>query len=68
MLLAALYAALAGAYLLVFPFIFILYVQGRWHSSSGWEKLLIFFGVFFFFPGIILLGPFVNYRPQRRTL
>ena len=62
------YLGLAGAYLLVIPFIVANYVDKRWNSSGGVEKILIFFAVFFFFPGIILVAPFINYRPKRRSL
>lgn len=62
------YLALAFAYLLVIPFIVANYVDKRWNSSGGFEKILIFFAVFFFFPGIILVAPFINYRPKRRSI
>ncbi|WP_017328244.1 NAD(P)H-quinone oxidoreductase subunit L [Synechococcus sp. PCC 7336] len=68
MLLAALYAALAGIYLVVIPLFAMYYLQLRWNVSSGWEKGLMFFLVFFCFPGTILLGPFLNFRPQQRPL
>ena len=62
------YLGLAGAYLLVIPFIVANYVDKRWNTSGGFEKILIFFAVFFFFPGIILVAPFINYRPKRRSI
>jgi NAD(P)H-quinone oxidoreductase subunit L len=44
------------------------YVDKRWAPSSSWEKVLMFFLVFLFFPGFILLGPFYNFRPKLRSL
>ncbi|MGK7907091.1 MAG: NAD(P)H-quinone oxidoreductase subunit L [Synechococcus sp.] len=67
LLLIGTYLAIAGAYLLVFPFFVANYVDKRWNTSGGWEKILMFFCVFFFFPGIILVAPFLNFRPQRRS-
>ncbi|MGK7910002.1 MAG: NAD(P)H-quinone oxidoreductase subunit L [Synechococcus sp.] len=68
LLLIGTYLGLAGAYLLVIPFIVANYVDKRWNTSGGFEKILIFFAVFFFFPGIILVAPFINYRPKRRSI
>ncbi|MEM9567505.1 MAG: NAD(P)H-quinone oxidoreductase subunit L [Cyanobacteria bacterium P01_E01_bin.34] len=62
------YLGLAGAYLLVIPFIVANFVDKRWTTSGGFEKILLFFAVFFFFPGIILVAPFINYRPKRRSI
>ena len=68
LLLIGTYLAIAGAYLLVFPLMVAILVDKRWNNSGGLEKILLFFAVFFFFPGIILVAPFINYRPQRRSL
>ena len=68
LLLIGTYLALAGAYLLVFPLAIAILVDKRWNKSGGVEKIFLFFGAFFFFPGIILVAPFINYRPQRRSL
>ncbi|MBD2092808.1 NAD(P)H-quinone oxidoreductase subunit L [Microcoleus sp. FACHB-1515] len=63
-----LYVALGGAYLVVFPALVLAYIRGRWYKTSSIERVLMFFLVFFFFPGFLLLGPFVNWRPQRRQI
>ncbi|MFQ3583766.1 MAG: NAD(P)H-quinone oxidoreductase subunit L [Cyanobacteriota bacterium] len=62
------YAGLAGLYLLVLPFLSLLYVDKRWTSGSAWEKVLMFFLVLFFFPGMVLLAPFMTFRPKPRSL
>lgn len=63
-----LYLGLAGAYLLVIPAITFLYLQKRWYIASSVERVLMYFFVFLFFPGLVLLSPFLNFRPQRRQL
>ncbi|MDX2273316.1 MAG: NAD(P)H-quinone oxidoreductase subunit L [Cyanobacteriota bacterium] len=60
------YAALAGLYLLVLPILATFYIDKRWTSGSSWEKVLMFFLGLFLFPGLLLVGAFINYRPQRR--
>lgn len=64
----ATYGGLAGAYLLVLPFLTYLYLQKRWYVASSFERGFMYFLVMFFFPGMILLAPFLNLRPQPRTL
>ena len=68
MVVALLYLILAGAYLLVIPFTVLLYLKQRWYVASSFERAFMYFMVFFFFPGLLLLGPFVNFRPQRREI
>jgi NAD(P)H-quinone oxidoreductase subunit L len=68
MIVAALYLILSGAYLLVIPGGLYLYLKNRWYVASSIERLLMYFLVFFFFPGMILLSPFLNFRPKRREL
>lgn len=63
-----LYLILAGAYLLVVPLAVLFYLKLRWYVASSFERGFMFFLVFFFFPGLLLLGPFVNFRPQRRQI
>jgi len=46
----------------------LLYVDKRWTSGSAWEKVLMFFLVLFFFPGMVLLAPFMTFRPKPRSL
>ncbi len=68
MFLALLYLILAGAYLLAVPLAVLFYLKQRWYVASSFERAFMYFLVFFFFPGLLLLGPFVNFRPQRRQL
>ncbi|NJK28046.1 MAG: NAD(P)H-quinone oxidoreductase subunit L [Coleofasciculaceae cyanobacterium SM2_3_26] len=62
------YAALAGAYLLVLPLALYFYLQSRWYVASSFERGFMYFLVFFFFPGLLLLSPFLNLRPRRREI
>ena len=64
----AVYAGLAGLYLVVVPGILLLYLKQRWNVASSIERLLIYSLVFVFFPGMLLLSPFLNFRPQRREI
>lgn len=68
MVVALLYLSLAGAYLLVVPFAVLLYLKQRWYVASSFERAFMYFMVFFFFPGLLLLGPFVNFRPSKRQI
>ena len=68
MIVALLYLTLSGAYLLVLPGMLYLYLQNRWYVASSIERLLMYFLVFFLFPGMILLAPFLNLRPKRREI
>ncbi|MBE9066157.1 NAD(P)H-quinone oxidoreductase subunit L [Leptolyngbya cf. ectocarpi LEGE 11479] len=64
----AAYAGLAGLYLLVIPGVLFLYLKQRWNVATSIERLLIYSLVFVFFPGMLLLSPFLNFRPQRREI
>ncbi|MEB3212536.1 MAG: NAD(P)H-quinone oxidoreductase subunit L [Leptolyngbyaceae bacterium] len=64
----ALYVGLAGAYLLVIPAATLFYLNQRWYTARSVERLLMYFMVFMFFPGILLLSPFVNLRPRPREV
>lgn len=68
MFVALLYLVLAGAYLLVVPLFVLFYLKGRWYVASSFERGFMYFLVFFFFPGLLLLGPIMNFRPQRRQI
>ncbi|ARV63335.1 NAD(P)H-quinone oxidoreductase [Nostocales cyanobacterium HT-58-2] len=68
MVVALLYLILAGAYLLVIPAAILFYLQRRWHVAGSVERAFMYFLVFFFFPGLLLLSPFVNFRPRRRQI
>ncbi len=63
-----LYLVLAGAYLLVMPVILVFYLKLRWYSAGSIERLLMYFFVFFLFPGLLVLSPILNFRPKRRTI
>ncbi len=68
MVVALLYLALAGAFLLVVPAGIYVYLQKRWYVAGSIERLIMYFFVFLFFPGLLLLSPFLNLRPQPRTI
>ncbi len=68
MLIAALYLSLGGLYLLIIPGMTYFYLQKRWYVSSSIERTFMYFLVFFFFPGLLLLSPFLNFRPKRREV
>lgn len=65
---ALLYLALAGAFLLVIPAGLYFYLNQRWYVASSFERGFMYFLMFMFFPGMILLAPFLNFRPQRRQI
>jgi NAD(P)H-quinone oxidoreductase subunit L len=67
-LVALLYLVLSGLYLLVLPALVYFYLKTRWYVVSSVERLFMYFLVFFFFPGMLLLSPFLNFRPQRRAI
>lgn len=68
MVVALLYLILTGAYLLAVPLALLFYLKQRWYVASSFERAFMYFLVFFFFPGLLVLGPFVNFRPQRRQV
>ncbi|MFN4279023.1 photosynthetic/respiratory NAD(P)H-quinone oxidoreductase subunit L [Thermosynechococcus sp.] len=68
LLVLAVYAALAGLYLLLLPAIVYAYLNARWYVASSFERAFMYFLVTFFFPGLLLLAPFINFRPQPRSL
>jgi NAD(P)H-quinone oxidoreductase subunit L len=65
---ALLYLVLAGAFLVVVPAILYFYLQARWYVASSFERGFMYFMVFMFFPGMLLLAPFLNFRPKRRQI
>jgi NAD(P)H-quinone oxidoreductase subunit L len=67
-LIPLLYLGLGGTYLLVIPAIAFFYLKQRWYVASSVERVLMYFFVFLFFPGLVLLSPFLNFRPQRRQI
>lgn len=68
MIVALLYLVLGGTYLLAIPVVVFAYLNSRWYVASSVERLLMYFMVFFFFPGLLLLSPFLNFRPKRREI
>jgi NAD(P)H-quinone oxidoreductase subunit L len=64
----ALYLGLAGTYLLVVPLGIYFYLQNRWYVAGSIERFIMYFLVFMFFPGMIIWGLFLNFRPQKREL
>ena len=65
---ALLYLSLSGLYLVALPVFMYFYLNQRWYVASSIERMLMYFGVFFFFPGLLLLSPFLNFRPKRRSV
>ncbi len=68
MLIAGFYLALGGIYLFIVPAITYFYLQKRWYVAGSIERTLMYFLVFFFFPGMLLFSPFLNFRPKRREV
>jgi NAD(P)H-quinone oxidoreductase subunit L len=56
------YGLLAGAYLLVVPLALMLWMNRRWTLMGKLERTAVYGLVFLFFPGLILLAPFLNLR------
>lgn len=65
---AGLYLALGGAYLLVLPGLLYVYLKERWYVAGSVERLLMYGLLFLLFPGLLLLSPFLNFRPKRRPI
>lgn len=65
---AFLYLSLSFLYLLVIPAGVYFYLNQRWYVASSFERGFMYFLVFFSFPGMLLLSPFLNLRPRRREL
>ncbi|MEN9216328.1 MAG: NAD(P)H-quinone oxidoreductase subunit L [Gloeomargarita sp. HHBFW_bins_162] len=63
-----LYGGLAVAYLLVLSLATYFYLNKRWYVASSLERAFMYFLVFFFFPGLLLWGPLLNFRPRPRSL
>jgi NAD(P)H-quinone oxidoreductase subunit L len=68
LLVAGLYLSLSGLYLLIIPALVYFYLNSRWYVASSFERGFMYFLMFFFFPGILLLSPFLNFRPKRREV
>ncbi|MGK7917367.1 MAG: NAD(P)H-quinone oxidoreductase subunit L [Prochloraceae cyanobacterium] len=68
LLIPLLYLILSGIYLVAIPGVLYLYLNLRWYVASSFERAFMYFLVFFFFPGMLLLSPFLNLRPRRRKV
>ena len=62
----AVYAAVAGLYLVAIPGVLLYYLKFRWNVMSSIERLAVYGLLFVVFPGALLLSPFLNFRPKRR--
>ena len=67
-LVALLYLVLSGTYLIVLPALVYFYLKNRWYTASSVERLIMYLFVFLSFPGMLLLSPFLNFRPKSRKL
>ena len=56
------YVVLGGLYLVGIPLALFAWMNQRWHRMGKLERLGIYGMVFFFFPGLILFAPFLNFR------
>lgn len=68
LLILGVYIGLAGLYLFIVPALIYLYLNNRWYVAGSFERAFMYFLVLFFFPGMLLLAPFLNLRPQPRSL
>ncbi len=63
-----LYVALGGLYLVVVPVALMTYLKLRWTAAGSIERLLFYGLMLVFFPGCLLVSPFLNFRPMRREV
>ena len=68
MLAIAVYAGLAGLYLVVLPVALLYYLRARWNVAGSVERLMLYSALFVIFPGVLLVSPFLNFRPKRREV
>lgn len=64
LLVLALYAGLAGTYLVAVPLALYAWMGKRWMVMGKIERTAVYGLVFLFFPGLILFAPFLNFRLQ----
>jgi NAD(P)H-quinone oxidoreductase subunit L len=62
------YGAIALLYLVVVPLALMFYFRSRWYKTGAWERAFICFMAFFFFPGLLVVSPFLNFRPPMRQV
>jgi NAD(P)H-quinone oxidoreductase subunit L len=60
--------ALVAILILVAPLGVYFYLQKRWFVAQSVERILMYFLVFVSFPGLLLFSPFLNLRPQPRSI
>ncbi len=63
-----LYAAFAVLYLVVVPAVLMFYLKERGNTAGSIERLVVYGFILVFFPGCLLLSPFLNFRPKRREV
>ena len=63
-----LYGGLAVVYLLVIPAAILFYLKAKWNTMGSIERFVIYGLTFAFFPGMLLLSPFLNFRPKPRPI
>lgn len=68
MVVAIVYLALGAAFLLVIPAGIYVYLNARMYTAGSIERLIAYFFVFMFFPGMLLLSPILNLRPLPRAI
>jgi NAD(P)H-quinone oxidoreductase subunit L len=68
LLVTLLYLSLSGLYLLIVPAFIYFYLNSRWYVANPLERWFMYFLMFMFFPGILLMSPFLNFRPKRREI
>ncbi len=56
------YFLIGSLYLVVIPLFIYFWMSTRWNYMGKFERLFIYSIVFIFFPGFILLAPFLNLR------
>ena len=56
------YVGIISIYLFVIPLILFYWMNNRWNVMGKFERLGVYGLVFLFFPGLILLSPFLNLR------
>jgi NAD(P)H-quinone oxidoreductase subunit L len=52
----------------VIPIAVFFYLSLRWYTAGSVERVFMYFLVFFFFPGLLVLSPFVNLNPRPRKI
>ncbi|MEL6469978.1 MAG: NAD(P)H-quinone oxidoreductase subunit L [Cyanobacteria bacterium J06614_10] len=63
-----LYAVLGVLYLAIIPGALMLYMKQRWYTAGSVERLIFYGLILVFFPGCLVLSPFLNFRPKRREI